>query len=80
MLHPIDKTTRPHIVSKEVNPRYWELINEFRKVTGIPLILNTSFNDHGEPIVCSPQDAIKDFNGTGLDILVLEDFKLKKEG
>ncbi len=78
VLHPTDKTTRPHIVSKEVNPRYWELIDEFRKITGIPLVLNTSFNDHGEPIVCSPQDAIKDFYGTGLDILILEDFKIKK--
>lgn len=78
VLHPTDKTTRPHIVSNEVNPRYWELIDEFRKITGIPLVLNTSFNDHGEPIVCSPQDALKGFYGTGLDILVLEDFKIKK--
>ena len=79
VLHPTDKTTRPHVVCKEINPKYWDLINEFRKITGIPLILNTSFNDHGEPIVCSPQDTIKDFYGTGLDILVLEDFVVKKE-
>ena len=79
VLHPTDKTTRPHVVSKNVNPRYWELIDEFRKITGIPLVLNTSFNDHGEPIVCSPQDAIKDFYGTGLDLLVIEDYLIKKE-
>ena len=79
VLHPIDKTTRPHVVSKEINPRYYKLIEEFRKITGIPLILNTSFNDHGEPIVCSPQDAIRAFYGTGLDVLVLEDYLIKKE-
>jgi len=79
VLHPIDKTTRPHVVSKEINPRYWELIDEFRKITNVPLVLNTSFNDHGEPIVCSPQEAIKDFYGTGLDILVLHDYIIKKE-
>jgi carbamoyltransferase len=78
VLHPKDRTTRPHVVCKDVNLKYWELINEFRKITGIPILLNTSFNDHGEPIVCSPQDAIKDFFGTGLDILVLNNFVLSK--
>lgn len=78
VLHPVDKTTRPHVVCKDINPRYYELIDEFRKITGIPLVLNTSFNDHGEPIVCSPQDAIRVFYGTGLDVLVLEDYIIKK--
>ncbi|RLF53216.1 MAG: carbamoyltransferase, partial [Thermoplasmata archaeon] len=78
VLHPIDKTTRPHVVNKDINPRYWKLIDEFRKITGIPLILNTSFNDHGEPIVCTPQDAIRVFFDTGLDILVIEDYIVKK--
>ena len=79
ILHPVDKTTRPHIVCRSVNPRYYDLIDEFRKLTGLPIILNTSFNDHGEPIVCSPIDAIKDFFGTGLDTLVLGDFIIQKD-
>ena len=78
-LHPADKTTRPHVVTKSNNPRYHDLINEFRKITGVPAILNTSFNDHGEPIVCSPADALRTFYGTGLDILVLGDYVVKKE-
>jgi carbamoyltransferase len=78
VLHPTDKTTRPHVVYKDANPRYYNLIKEFWKITGVPLVLNTSFNDHGEPIVCSPQDALKTFNGTGLDLLVLEDYIIQK--
>jgi len=78
VIHPADKTTRPHVVCKDVNPRFYELIEEYRKITGIPMILNTSFNDHGEPIVCSPQDALHVFYGTGLDILVMEDYVIKK--
>ena len=67
----VDGTARPQMVSKEANPRYWRLINEFKKLTGIPLLLNTSFNVH-EPIVCSPQDAIATFNNASFDALVLE--------
>ena len=78
VLHPVDKTTRPHVVYKETNPCYYDLIKEFYNITGIPLILNTSFNDHGEPIVCSPQDAVKTFYITGLDLLVLEDYLIVK--
>lgn len=78
VIHPKDKTTRPHVVYKDTNPRYYNLIKEFWKITGLPLILNTSFNDHGEPIVCSPQDALKTFYGTGLDILVLNDYVIQK--
>lgn len=79
VIHPSDKTTRPHVVYKEVNNRYYNLIEEFRKITGIPLILNTSFNDHGEPIVCSPKDAIDTFLKTGLNDLVLNDFLVEKD-
>ncbi len=68
----IDRTARPQSVSKERNPRYWRLIDEFRKTTNIPLLLNTSFNIQ-EPIVCTPQDAIKTFLNTGGDYLILED-------
>ena len=67
----VDGTARPQMVSKKTNPRYWNLINEFKKITGIPMLLNTSFNVQ-EPIVCSPQDAINTFNNTNFDALILE--------
>lgn len=72
----VDKTARPQAVSKETNPRYWSLINEFYKITGIPLILNTSFNVQ-EPIVCTPQEAINTFLKTKTDYLILGDFMAK---
>ena len=68
----IDKTARPQAVFKETNPGYWNLINEFYKITGIPLLLNTSFNVQ-EPIVCTPMDAITTFLNTKVDYLILED-------
>ena len=68
----IDKTARPQAVFKETNPRYWNLINEFYKITGVPLLLNTSFNVQ-EPIVCTPKDAITTFLNTKVDYLILED-------
>ena len=67
----VDGTARPQMVSREVNPRYWNLINEFRKLTGIPLLLNTSFNIQ-EPIVCTPENAINTFHNSNFDALVLE--------
>jgi carbamoyltransferase len=67
----VDGTARPQMVNKEVNPRYWNLINEFKKITGIPMLLNTSFNIQ-EPIVCTPQDAINTFKNANFDVLVLE--------
>lgn len=67
----VDGTARPQMVNKDVNPRYWSLIDEFRKLTGIPMLLNTSFNIQ-EPIVCTPQDAINTFRNANFDALVLE--------
>jgi carbamoyltransferase len=67
----VDGTARPQMVSKRTNPRYWNLINEFKKITGIPMLLNTSFNIQ-EPIVCSPKDAINTFKNANFDALVLE--------
>ncbi len=67
----VDGTARPQMVSRETNPRYWRLIDEFRKITGIPMLLNTSFNVQ-EPIVCTPQDAINTFRNANFDALVLE--------
>jgi carbamoyltransferase len=74
----VDGTARPQMVNKDVNPRYWNLINEFRKLTGIPLLLNTSFNIQ-EPIVCTPQDAINTFHNANFDALVLENNLVFKE-
>lgn len=68
----VDGTARPQTVSRSTNPRYWQLINEFEKLTGCPMLLNTSFNIQ-EPIVCTPQDAIKTYQGASFDALVLED-------
>jgi carbamoyltransferase len=74
----IDGTARPQMVSRKTNPRYWNLINEFKKITGIPLLLNTSFNVQ-EPIVCTPQDAINTFNNANFDALVLENNLVLRE-
>ena len=68
----VDGTARPQTVTRQTNPRYWQLITEFEKLTGCPMLLNTSFNIQ-EPIVCSPQDAIKTFQNASFDALILED-------
>jgi carbamoyltransferase len=75
----VDGTARPQMVNRDVNPRYWNLINEFRKITGIPMLLNTSFNVQ-EPIVCGPQDAINTFRNSNFDALVLENNLVLREG
>lgn len=67
----VDGTARPQTVSRKTNPRYWELIKHFESITGVPMLLNTSFNIQ-EPIVCRPQDAIKTFQRASFDALVLE--------
>lgn len=69
----VNGTSRVQVVRREANPRYWELLTRMGQRTGVPILLNTSFNVRGEPIVCSPEDAIRCFLGTGLDALVLED-------
>lgn len=78
-LHPFDKTMRPQILKKEDNPSYYRLIKEFEKLTGIGGILNTSFNLHGEPIVESPQDALKTMEESGLEYLTIENYLVKKK-
>jgi carbamoyltransferase len=67
----VDNTARPQTVSRETNPRYWNLIREFERLTGVPALLNTSFNIQ-EPIVCAPRDAIRTFKSASFDALVLE--------
>jgi len=78
VLHPADDTTRPQTVREDQNPRYYSLIREFEDITGVPVLLNTSFNDSGEPIVNTPTEAIRDFFSMGLDTLVIEDVVLEK--
>lgn len=68
----IDGSSRPQIVQKLTNPLFWNLINEFKNITGVPLIVNTSFNTADEPIVHTPQNAIDDFNRTDMDALIIE--------
>jgi carbamoyltransferase len=78
--HPADDTTRPQTVTPESNPRYHRLLDAFADRTGLPVLLNTSFNDHGEPIVDTPKQALTDFYRMGLDVLVLEEAVLTKPG
>jgi carbamoyltransferase len=74
-----DNTARVQTVRRDVNPRYWELISEFEKLTGVPVIMNTSFNLKGEPIVCTPKDAIRTFFSSGLDFLVMGSYVVAKD-
>lgn len=75
----VDDTARPQTVRKEVNQKYWQLIDEFRKITNVPVLLNTSFNIKGEPIVCTPDEAIKCYLDTGIDVLAIGDFLIRKK-
>ena len=75
----IDYSARIQSVSRETNPRYWELINEFKQQTGYGVIVNTSFNVRGEPIVCTPDDAYRCFMRTEMDYLVLGNYVLDKK-
>ena len=74
----VDYSARIQTVHQNTNPRYYKLIKNFKEITGCPILVNTSFNIRGEPIVCSVKDAFRCFMGTNLDILVLEDFILYK--
>jgi carbamoyltransferase len=75
----IDYSARIQSVSKETNPRYWELIHEFKELTRYGVIVNTSFNVRGEPIVCTPEDAYRCFMRTEMDFLVLGNYVLDKK-
>ena len=65
---------------RDRTPRYYDVIESFRDMTGTPAVLNTSFNLAGEPIVCSPEDALSTFMRSGLDVLVLGDHVLERTG
>ena len=72
-----DGTARVHTVNKKVSPKYWELISEFEKIKGVPVLLNTSFNEN-EPIVCTPENAVDCFLRTEFDILAIGNFLVTK--
>jgi len=74
----VDGSARPQTVEKEINPLYWKLIDEFGKRTGVPVIMNTSFNLRGEAIVHTPTDAIRTFFSSGMDALVMGSFLVEK--
>jgi carbamoyltransferase len=74
----IDYSARIQSVNRETNPRYWQLINAFKEKTGYGVIVNTSFNVRGEPIVCTPEDALKCFMRTEMDYLVLGNYLISK--
>jgi carbamoyltransferase len=75
----IDYSARIQTVHEKTNPKYHQLIKKFKEITGCPVIVNTSFNVRGEPIVCTVEDAFRCFMGTNLDMLVCENFILYKE-
>ncbi len=74
-----DGTARAQVVTREVNPRYYRLIEELEKLTGNGVILNTSLNRRGEPMVCSPTDALNMFFGSELQYLIMEDILIRKD-
>jgi carbamoyltransferase len=76
----VDGTGRLQTVERNTNPKFYDLIAAFEQLTGIPIVLNTSFNLNGEPIVCTPTDAIRTFMSCGLDALILGDRLLTKAG
>jgi len=75
----VDGTARVQTVSKSTNPKFWQLIKEFENITGVPVVLNTSFNLRGESIVCTPQEAINCFRRSQMDCLVLGNYVVDKE-
>jgi carbamoyltransferase len=71
-------TGRLQTIKKEWNPRYYQIVQQFGEATGVPVLLNTSFNLRGEPIVTSPANAFNTFSKSGIDILVLQNFMIRK--
>ena len=70
----VDGTARPQLIQRETNPEYYRIVEEYEKLSGIPSLINTSFNMHEEPIVCSPRDAIRAFLQGHLDTLAIGPF------
>jgi carbamoyltransferase len=75
----VDGTARVQTVSRDDDPRFWRLLREFDRITSVPVLLNTSFNLRGEPIVCTPRDALRTYFTSGLDALVIGRYVLRKK-
>jgi carbamoyltransferase len=75
----VDYSARIQTVHRETNPRYYDLITEFFKLTGCPVVVNTSFNVRGEPIVCTPEDAYRCFMRSDIDVLIVDHWIFHKE-
>jgi carbamoyltransferase len=74
----VDYSARVQTVHQQTNPLYYKLIKRFKEITGCPILVNTSFNIRGEPIICTPEDAFRCFMGTELDVLVIGNSMLEK--
>ncbi len=75
----VDGSGRLQTIRRNQNSLYYDVIKEFGKLSGIPILINTSFNIRGEPIVCTPYDAYKCMMGTGIDCLIMDNFLIKRE-
>lgn len=75
----LDGTARPQLIDKKTNPSYFKIVDEYRKITGIPSLINTSFNMHEEPIVCSPEDAVRSFRQGHLDYLAIGKYLVRNK-
>jgi len=75
----VDGTARPQVLRREINPGYYDILDEYHKLTGLSVLVNTSFNIHEEPIVCSPQDALKAFYESNLDTMALGPFLITND-
>ena len=78
VIHEGDHTARPQVVREDQNPKYYNLIKQFHSMTDVPVLLNTSLNDNGEPIIDHPKDALKFYFANGIDVLVIDNFILEK--
>jgi carbamoyltransferase len=76
----VDGTARVQTVSRKTNPLFWSLIAEFKRLSGLPVVLNTSFNVRNKPIVCTPDDAMRCFLSTDIDSMTMDRFFVEKRG
>jgi len=74
----VDGTARPQFVSQEDNLEFWKLLKEFKLLSGYGVLINTSFNKHGRTIVCTPEDAIRDFIDCNIDVLYMDGFRITR--
>ena len=75
----VDNTARPQLVTESKNKSLYNILTEYQKLSGIPVLINTSFNLHEEPIVCTPNDALRAFEQGAVDFLALENFWVSKK-